>query len=141
MIGYHYTTRARWEKIRSLGMYPDEISAHELETFHDAMPYLPERAIWVWRERLTPEQAWVCTTLISDRHSSFDLVLLEIEYKDTDAASVVCRPHPDDTVNLSAKFSAGGRGTGLLPIELLLDCIPAKQVTLLEEFNLIENFS
>ncbi len=140
MIGYHYTTRDRWEKIKYRGLYPAEISEHELSTFREGLPRVPGRAIWVWRERLTPEQAWICTTLLADRHRSFDIVLLEIEYHDTDAMSRLCRPEPADVVGLRCNFCVGWRETGMLPLELLVYHIPAGQISLIAEINLLEPF-
>ncbi len=140
MRGYHYTTRDRWEQIKYLGLYPNEISAWELEKFRGGMPTMPSRAVWVWKERLTPDQVWICTTLLADRHGSFDLVLLEVEYDNVNSVSRICRPHPDDSITLTCGFCVGRFETGQLGVELLIDFIPASQITLIEELNLLEPF-
>ena len=139
MIGYHYTTQSAWEAIREHGLFPGPIRPHELLKFQTACGIeMPTEAIWVWQERLTVQQAWITSILLADIHSEWDLILLKIDYKEADSIPHNYKPQPDDTVNLTCAFGAGKLSTGSLPIDLLMNHIPACQIEPIWEGNLLE---
>ena len=140
MIGYHFTTRENWEQGIALeGLKPDKVRDHELNTFRNSMPDMQDTAIWLWKDPLTPEEVWISTALLSDIRGSFDLVLLEVEYDDSDAATVVYKPD-EGTVKLKCNFSAGRRKMKDKPIELLVNPITPNQITKVWEVNLLAPF-
>jgi hypothetical protein len=138
MIGYHYTTQTAWEEsIKDLGMYPHVIRAHEFERFRSAMPDMQKDAIWVWKNPLTTRQAWIATAFLAHLHDSFDMVLLEIDYDESDAASIIYKELPSDTVKLSCDFAVGEWSIGNLPIELLINHVPSERIRKVWEGNLL----
>jgi hypothetical protein len=136
MIGYHYTTKEVWEQAQFNGLSPAPIRKHELEIFREQVPALPSDAIWVWQNVPAPEAAWVVTTNLASMHNSFELVLLEIDYEDSNACSVVYAG--DDDIKLQCSFSAGSFTTGFLPIELLNSTVAPKNIKLIQSFNLLK---
>jgi hypothetical protein len=140
MIGYHYTTREAWEQIQYEGMKLDTIRQHEYDRFVCDIPTLPREAIWVWKEELTDEQAFVVLTSLAIMHDSFDVVLLEIDYEPDSSASISCREHPDDRVRITCNFAIGHVEIDKLPIDLILDDVPARNVTKLWSGNLLAPF-
>jgi hypothetical protein len=101
------------------------------------MPDVPDKAIWVWRNPLTDKQAWIATVLLAHLHDSFDMVLLEIEYDESDAASILYKELPDDKVKLSCDFTVGEWSLGSLPIELLMNHVPPERIRKVWEGNLL----
>ncbi len=101
------------------------------------MPRLQRNVIWVWRERLTDEHAFITCFLLAEAHQSFDLVLLEIGYGNSDAASLIYKEHPEDIHRLTCKFSAGRLKTGSQPVELLVHDVPPEKIQLLWQGSLL----
>lgn len=99
---------------------------------------MPTEAIWVWKQRLNVKQAWVSCILLADIHAEWDLILLKIDYKEADSIPSNYKPRWDDTVNLSCNFAAGKAETGSLPIDLLMNHIPADQIEPIWEGRLLE---
>ena len=140
MIGFHYTTQEAWEAIQYEGMKPAPIRQHEYDRFLADIPMLPREAIWVWKEELTDRQAFVVLTSLAVMHDSFDVVLLEVDYEPDSSASISCKEHPDDRVRLTCDFSIGHIAIGKLPIDLILDAVPAHNITKLWSGNLLAPF-
>lgn len=140
LLGYHYTTRDRWESISQHGLFPHPIRQHELERFRLAMPLMPDEAVWVWQEPLSPRAALVVSILLGELRDDFDLVLIEVQYESQDAMSVNFREKPTDTVNLSCSFEAGGLKTGDRPIELLYRHIPPERLKIVWHGDLLAVF-
>lgn len=139
MIGYHYTTQEAWNLIQVEGMHPAPIRQHEYDRFASVCKDLPRDAIWVWKEELTDTQAFITALLLADIHSSFDFVLLEIEYDAESSASLVCKECSEDTIKLSCNFSAGNHlFTGSQPIDLIINSVPAASITKLWQGDLLE---
>jgi len=140
VIGYHYTTQKAWEAIREHGLFPGHIRPHELERFQNTCGMdMPQEAVWVWKDRLTVENAWVVTALLANIHNDFDLILLKVHYKAADSIPLNYKPNPEDTVKLSCNFSVGTRDTtGDMPIDLLMNHIPPDQVEPIWEGSLLE---
>ena len=141
MIGYHYTTQEAWEQIQYRGLQPAPIRQHEYDSFTLVIPRLPRDAIWVWKEKLTDLQAFIILVTLAEIHRSFEVVLLRVEYEESSAASIAY----DDTlenesIRLRCGFAAGRMSTGKLPMELILDDVPASCITKLWEANLLEPF-
>lgn len=140
-IGYHYTTRKQWEESTQYsGLFPARISDHELADFRRAMPLMPEDAVWVWKELLDSEAAFVACILLAERHQSHEMVLLEVEYEDEDAMSVCFKPEADLEVMLHCTFSAGRFTTGNRDIELLHRHVPPERLRVVWEGNLLDPF-
>ena len=137
MIGYHYTTQSAWEQIQVEGMRPSPIRKHEYDGFALSCENLPPDAIWVWKEELSPQQVYIALITLADIHCDFDFVLLEIEYGPASSASLVCAP-PGDLIRLNCSFKAGRMDTGLQPIDLIINPVPAMSITKLWEGNLLE---
>lgn len=139
MTGWHYTTREAWESIQQQGLIPSRITDAEYEAFWQLVS-LPRDVVWVWKRRLTPEEAWASTAILANHAGSTDLVLLEIEYDESIAASHVCKKHPDDIVKLTVRFSMGDYQFRQMPIELLLETVPPKSIKKIWEADLLEPF-
>jgi hypothetical protein len=138
MRGYHYTTRQVWETfIAHEGLTVAPIRAHELERFREDMPDCQEMGIWVWKQLLTPRQAWIVLALLSVIHCDWDLVLLEVEYDEADTM-VGQNPMPgDDTVKQTCNFSAHNLETGDLPIDIIVEPVPVERITKIWEHDLL----
>lgn len=139
MIGYHYTTKKLWEgRIRREGLQPRPIRQHGYECFRADLPRLPRDAVWVWQEPLSSLQAFISLVLLGSIHKSFDLVLLEVVYANSDAASIIYNEHRDGTeVQLFCTFEAEDLSTGKQPIELLVNPIEPKKLALIWEGDLL----
>lgn len=138
MRGYHYTTRRVWSAfIQHEGLTVGPIRHHELEEFRREMPDCQEMGIWVWKEIPKPEQAWIITALLATMHNDWDLVLLEVEYDETETM-LYQNPYPgDDRVKQTCQFSACHLDTGRLEIDILVDPVPATRITKIWEANLL----
>jgi hypothetical protein len=138
MIGYHYTTVPAWETIQREGMVPAPLRAHERDKFRESVPQLPDDAIWVWKEPLTDEQAYIVTLLIAELHQCYNLVLLEICYEEWGSASIACKDHQDDIIRLSCTFGAGRLQLPSLPIDLIICNVPAAAIKCIWRVNLLD---
>jgi hypothetical protein len=136
MIGYHYTSKEAWEKVQLNGLSPTPIRKHELEIFREQVPCVPSDAVWIWKDIPPPEAAWVVTANLASMHKSFELVLLEVNYEDSNACSMVYAN--GDDIKFKCSFSAGSFTTGFLPIELLINTVAADNIKLLRSFNLLK---
>lgn len=140
MRGYHYTTRGVWETfIAHEGLTVAPIRAHELEEFRRDMPDCQEDGIWVWKELPTPRQAWVITALLAMIHHDWDLVLLEVEYDEIDTMVYHNPAEGDDQIKQTCRFFGNGMDTGKLPIDILVNPIPAERITKIWESDLLSH--
>jgi len=140
MIGYHYTTHEAWEQIQHQGMLPAPIRQHEYDIFLASVPTLPRDAIWVWKEELTDQEAFVVLTSLAVMHDSFDLVLLAVDYDSSSSALTVCKENPDDLLRLTCDFSIGHLTIDKQQIDLILDPVPANNIMELWSVNLLNTF-
>jgi len=138
MIGYHYTPLEKWDVIQREGLHLAPVRQHELDRFRRSLPALPDEAIWVWREPLTDEQAFITALNLASMHGSYEIALLRVQYDSWAAASHACKEHPDDTVKLRCNFGAGSLVTPMLPIELILADVPANRVEKIWQCNLLD---
>lgn len=140
-LGYHYTTRQRWEEsVQHSGLFPHRIRQHELDRFRSAMPLMPDDAVWVWREILNPKAGLIACLVLGEIHDDFDMVMLEVQYGPEDAMSECFRPTEGDTVTLTCGFSAGRIEMGQRPIELIHRHIPPERLRVVWKGNLLEPF-
>ena len=137
MIGYHYTTQEAWEHIKFKGLQTAPLRQCDYNSFLNQIPSLPKDAIWVWQEELTDVQAFITLITLAELHDSFDIVLLRVEYGESSAASIICKEKCDESITLTCSFSAGRLETGKLPIELILDDVPASSIIKLWEVDLL----
>jgi len=140
VIGYHYTTREAWESIQYGGMSPAPLRQHEYDGFLTSLPTLPRDAIWVWKEELSDHQAFIVLTSLAVMHDSFDIVLLAIDYEPNSSASIACKEYDNDFTRLTCDFSMGRLSTGKLSIDLILNDVPAANITKLWSGNLMAPF-
>ncbi len=142
MIGYHYTTQKAWEQVQyGGGMQLTSMRQFEYDKFIRTIPTLPRDIIWVWKEKLIAEHAFIVSLLVSEMHLSFDIVLLRIEYEESISAAIVCRPNAQDFVKLTCDFSAGRLATGKLPVDLILDYVPVSNIMRIGQHNMLEPFA
>jgi len=141
MIGYHYTTQKAWGQVQYDGMQLTPMRQFEYDKFIENIPTLPRDVIWVWKDKLIEEHAFIVSLLVAEMHLSFDIVLLRIEYEESNSASVVCRPDAQNFINLTCNFSAGRLATGSLPVDLILDYVPASNITVIQQYNLLGPFT
>ncbi len=140
MIGYHYTTRETWEQVQHSALCPAPICSREYARFLTGIPALPRDAIWVWKEELSDQQAFIVLTSLAVTHNSFDIVLLAIDYEPDSSASVVYKDDSDGSLRLTCNFSIGHLEIGKLPIDLILDSVPASNITKLWSGDLLTPF-
>ena len=140
MIGYHYTTREAWEQIQHCGLHPSPIRQHEYDCFLPVCPTLPRDAVWVWKEELTDQEAFVVLTSLAIMHDSFDIVLLAIDYEPDSSASIICKEHNNNFGRLTCNFAIGPVKIDKLSIDLILDVIPPSNITKLWSGDLMAPF-
>lgn len=138
MHGYHYTTKEAWKVIQREGMRPAPIRQCEYDKFLNAVPLLPPDAIWVWREPLSDEQAYITLIQLAEAHQSFDMVLLKVNYEKWASASHTCKEIPDDKIRLKCSFSVGRLYTGSLLIDLIICDVPTTNIELIWQVNLLD---
>lgn len=136
MIGYHYTTMEAWAQIKHQGMHLSTMGGVEYDNLSRSLPGLQRKVIWVWTRLLTNHQAFISCILIADAFNTFDIALLKIHYPESHSASNVYKDAPMDEVRLTCRISAG-RMEANPPIDLIISSVPASEIELLWNVNLL----
>ena len=129
MIGYHYTTKSNWEKIKTYGIVPYLISKPELEE------YFPGgvNAVWVWTNNLRG-LAHSGSIIWQSQKGEAVIVKLRIKYRKEDVLSygeATIKLYHDGTIG-DLKYHDEAESC------LVTKIIPPKDIKLVGEYDLIE---
>lgn len=102
MIGYHYTTRAAYERIRTLGLCLSPLEERHRDGCQPVLHLVENGCIWVYPEFMRGQKLAGMAMYVACRHESERIVCLEVTYPEiysaTRMASVaLARQFEDDT--------------------------------------------
>lgn len=130
MIGYHYTTKSNWEKIKIQGLIPYEVHKDELKK------YFPRgvKAIWVWRKSFRG-LGHTGSIIFQAQKGDTSIVKLKVEY---DFADILRSGHRIVEIQHWGNVGNLLYHTGNEKAYLITEKILPEKIKLVKEFDLIK---
>lgn len=135
MIGYHYTSYANWEEIQKVGLIPTPLAPDKLQSLaHLNLGEWDGTGIWMWQHALGPESHAGTILFQASSKGTTRVVLLEVEY---DPATRLCVQEGLFAVLYHHGKLGGWKYHTREPAWLLTKTVPAKNIRLLEVFDIV----
>ncbi len=138
MTGYHYTLVKHLDSILELGLLLHPLSDDDYARL--STPFganFPTNGIHVFREKLSPEHAFLILAWLALGRDNYDLCLLEVVYYGKDTQQRLA--NHDETVILRSTFSVFNSCTEIkLRFDLILEPVPPENIRLLKTWDLCD---